>query len=218
MISPESSQFYASDTVEVTVEPNTVKLQPGESVQVVVSVHLPSEYNEKEQLLYGGYVQFNSESNTKVHVPYFGVLGSLYDLPTMDPKKLNIKNHEGRVYGEDETFEFSLSDKASAPTIGFRLATPSRRFIIDLVDTDGNHVGYIVPTYNYAERALDGTSLDALNPWTGSLVVDEQVNAKPFTVNPGTYKIRWSALRMFGDIDKSEDWVVKTSGPIVITP
>lgn len=167
--------------------------------------------------MYGGFVKFKtSKSEAQVTVPYFGVLGSLYNLPTMDPATLNIKNREGHVYSLNETYHFALSDSGSAPSIGFRLATPSRRFTIELVDTEDKHVGYIVPTYNYAERELSSQIMEELNPWLGKLVADENVNSKPFTVKPGTYKIRWSALRMFGDLDDSKDWVVQTSGPIEI--
>ncbi|GAA5802947.1 hypothetical protein HPULCUR_008422 [Helicostylum pulchrum] len=219
-ISSTSDRFYVDYNVTVSVEPSTVKLQPGESTQVMVSVNLPSDYSEKEQLLYGGYVEFKHADgrDAQVHVPYFGVLGSLYDLPTMDPNTLNIKDSQGRVYTEKDTFKFSLSDKESAPAIGFRLATPSRRFTIDLIDEQGKHVGYIVPTYNYAERDLDASNMEELNPWTGSLVKDDNVNSKPVKVDSGTYKVRWSALRMFGDVDAAKDWVVKSSGPIIITP
>lgn len=219
MISSTSDKFYSTLEVKVTVEPTSVTLQPGESKQVVVSVQLPSDFNEKEQIMYGGYVRFTtSPSKPQVNVPYFGVLGSLYELPTMDSTTLNVKDRDGHVYTKDDTFHFSLSDKSSAPAIGFRLTTPSRRFTIDLIDTDEKHVGYIVPTYNYAERDLDSQVMDELNPWSGDLVVDDNVNSKPFTASPGTYKVRWSALKMFGDLDKSEDWVVQISGPIVIVP
>lgn len=183
---------------------------------MVVSVNLPKEFNQKEQIMYGGFVQFTrSADQPQVNVPYFGILGSLYDLPTMDSTALNIKDQKGRVYNKDETYHFSLSDKSSAPAIGFRLTTPSRRFTIELIQED-KHVGYIVPTYNYAERDLDSKMMEELNPWTGALVVDENVDSKPFTVSPGTYQVKWSALKMFGDLDKTEDWVVQTSGPIDI--
>ncbi|KAG2237399.1 hypothetical protein INT48_009527 [Thamnidium elegans] len=220
LIASSSDRFYVDYNVTVSVEPSLVKLQAGESAQVVVSVKLPSDYNEKEQLLYGGYVEFRHADgrDAQVHVPYFGVLGSLYDLPTMDPKTLNIKDSQGRTYTEKDTFQFSLSDKASAPAIGFRLATPSRRFTIDLIDAEEKHVGYIVPTYNYAERDLDSSKMEELNPWTGNLVKDDNVNSKAVRVSPGTYKVRWSALRMFGDVDVEKDWVVQISGPIIITP
>jgi hypothetical protein len=212
-----SDKFYIKYDVEVTTGTQEVSLQPGESKQIVITVKLPSDFNEKDQVMYGGYVRFSTfTSKAQVSVPYFGVLGSLYNLPTLDEAKLNIKNQEGHVYTQNETYHFDLSDKSTEPTIGFRLATPSRRFTIDLIGDKEEHVGYIVPTYNYAERNMDAQAMEELNPWNGNLVVDDNVNAKPFIVSPGKYKIRWSALRMFGDLDKSDDWVVQTSGPIDI--
>ncbi|KAI7895490.1 peptidase S8/S53 domain-containing protein [Mucor mucedo] len=220
LISSSHEKFYSRDvSVQVDIQPSRVQLNPGESQQVVVSVQLPKEFNAKEQVMYGGYVQFRREKGdgAQVHVPYFGVLGSLYELPTLDSGALNVKDNKGHVYGQNETFHFSLSDEASAPSIGFRLSTPSRRFTIELVQEEGEkHVGYIVPTYNYAERDLSSQTMKELNPWLGALVVDENLDSKPFTVSPGTYRIKWSALKMFGDLEKSQDWVVQTSGPIDI--
>lgn len=217
LISYSSEKFYTNLDVEVNAEPVSVSLQPGESKQVVIRVKIPPKINENEQIMYGGFVKFKtSKSEAQVTIPYFGVLGSLYNLPTMDPATLNIKNHEGHIYSQNETYHFALSDPSTAPSIGFRLATPSRRFTIELIDAEDKHAGYIVPTYNYAERELSSQIMDELNPWLGKLVANENVDSKPFTVTPGTYKVRWSALRMFGDIEDSKDWVVQTSGPIEI--
>lgn len=217
LVSYTSDKFYSDVDVEVAVEPTSVTLQPGESKQVVVKVILPSDFNEKEQTMYGGYVQFEaSNSEAQVTVPYFGVLGSLYDLPTLDPKTLDIKDQKGHAYSEKDIFHFKLSDSNTAPTIGFRLATPTRRFIIELIDMDDKHIGYIVPTYHYAERELSSNIMEELNPWLGKLTVNDDIESKPFTASPGTYKVKWSALRMFGDLNKPDDWVVQTSGPIVI--
>ena len=216
LVSSSDDKFYTDQEVKVSVTPSQVTLQPGESIQVVVKVELPSAFNEQEQLMYGGYVRFQtSESKAMVHVPYFGVLGSLYNLPTLDVSTLHIRDrHQGRVYTQNDTYDFKLSDPNTAPVIGFRLATPTRRFHIELIDSQETHVGYILPTYDYAERELSSHMMEGLNPWLGKLVKD--ANSEPLIVQPGTYKIRWSALRMFGDLDKESDWVVQTSGPIVI--
>ncbi|KAI8645163.1 peptidase S8/S53 domain-containing protein [Parasitella parasitica] len=209
-----SDKFYtASVNVDVTVDQDSVELQPGESKQIRATVHIPAEYDKNEQIMYGGFIQFQPVGTdaASAHVPYFGVLGSLYDLPTFKTSELSIEDQQGRAYGHNDTFKLKLSDQSTAPTIGFHLLTPSRRIVIDLIDSEENRVGFVVPTYNYAERSLKASSTDELNPWTGKLTADGNINSVPFTVNPGLYRVRWSALRMFGDLDKSEDWVIHSS-------
>jgi hypothetical protein len=222
LVSYASDSFYSSVKVNVKVDQTALTLQAGESRQIIVTVQIPQDYKDKDQIMYGGYVQLEpiqGEGSAHISVPYFGVLGSLYNLPTLDTSKLNIKDQNGRVYSADETYHFQLSDDNTAPSIGFHLTTPSRRFTIELIDaTTENRIGYVVPTFNYAERALSALDVDELNPWKGTLVAADHTNSKPFIVEPGTYKVRWSALRMFGDIDKKQDWVVQTSCAIEIKP
>ncbi|RCI06339.1 hypothetical protein CU098_010713 [Rhizopus stolonifer] len=221
LVSYDSDKFYTNTTTAtVKLSASTISLQPGESKQITVSVQLPTDFNENEQVMYGGFVQFNPTSgnaNASVHVPYFGVLGSLYRLPTLDTSKLNIKDQQGHVYSNKETYHFILSDNTTAPLIDFRLTTPSRQLMIDVIDKQEAHVGYIVASYDYAERSLNAFSIPELNPWKGQLFKDDQINAVPLMIQPGTYQIRWSALRMFGDIKKKDDWMIQTSGPIEIT-
>ncbi|CEP14947.1 hypothetical protein [Parasitella parasitica] len=214
LVGYDSDKFYTdSVNVKVTVDQDSVELQPDESKQIIASVHIPVKYNANDQIMYGGFIQFEpiGTDAAQAHVPYFGVLGSLYDLPTFKTSELNIKNQQGRIYDHNDTFVFKLSDPSTGPNIGFHLMTPSRRFVIDLIDSNDNRIGYIVPTYNYAERSLNAMSTKELNPWTGKLIADDNIDSVPFIVSPGLYRIRWSALRMFGDIDKNEDWVVQTS-------
>lgn len=221
LISYANDKFYSSVKVKVEVDETTLMLQAGESRQVIVTVKIPEEYKDKEQIMYGGYVRLEpieGVGSADINVPYFGVLGSLYNLPTFDTSKLNIKHQSGRVYSEKDTYHFKLSDESTAPIIGFHLTTPSRRFTIDLIDANEKRIGYVVPAFNYAERALNAIDVDELNPWTGTLMAADHVNSKPFIVEPGTYKVRWSALRMFGDMDKQGDWVVQTSCTIEIKP
>jgi hypothetical protein len=217
LIPYDNDEFYSSVKVEVVVDQTALTLQAGESKQVIVTAKLPQEYRDKEQIMYGGYVVLEpTQGEAHVNVPYFGVLGSLYNLPTLDTSELNIKDQHGHVYSAKDTYHFQLSDESTAPSIGFHLTTPSRRFAIDLIDTNENRVGYVVPAFNYVERALNALDVDELNPWKGTLIAADHVNSKPFIVKPGAYKVRWSALRMFGDIDKQEDWVVHTSCVIEI--
>jgi hypothetical protein len=169
--------------------------------------------------MYGGFLRFIPEKGREVKVPYFGVLGALYDLPTLDVEKLHIKDSNGKSYKQDDTYHFKLSDKnVTAPTISFGFVTPTRIFNIDLINMQGKRVGYIMPSYKYVEVDLVPQDMSEVNPWNGLLVSEEDhlSNETSFMVSPGTYQIRWSALRLFGDANKGNDWIVHKSGPIEI--
>ncbi|KAI9473763.1 MAG: peptidase S8/S53 domain-containing protein [Benjaminiella poitrasii] len=223
LVAYNSNQFHdTSIKINATVDHSEITLRPGESKQVVVSIAIPEHYNDNEQIMYGGFVCFKPTSaNTaskQASIPYFGVLGSLYNLPALQASSLNLKDQHGHAYSSNDTYHYSLSDEQTAPTISFRLITPTRQLVIDMVDLAGNRIGYVAPSYNYAERTLNALSINELNPWKGQLTKGDQINSTPFTIQPGTYKIRWSALRMFGDSAKEEDWVVQTSCLIDIVP
>ncbi|KAI8993437.1 peptidase S8/S53 domain-containing protein [Pilobolus umbonatus] len=221
LISPSNSDFYTKGTMNVKVvsSEKTVELAPSESKRIFISVELPDDFDESEQLMYGGYVQLKPrQKGVDVHVPYFGVLGSLYSLPTLSLDNLHIFDQNGTIYDKDDTFHYTLSDASTAPSINFQLVTPTSRLVIELVeDGSSEHIGYIIPIYKYVERELDSSSIDELNPWLGTISVSDTLNSSSETVRPGQYRIKWSSLRMFGDPEIQKDWVSQLSCPIIIT-
>lgn len=200
------------------------KLAPGHSRKITVTV-TPPKTNPKNHVFYGGYIHIvskNQASGKDLKVPYFGVVGSQKDLPIYDDKFPLIIDQSGNEYTNTQTFTYDRNATKSFPTAVLRLLTPSKVINADLIDVKTNKViGAFQTGLTYVGRNFitvgQGTTVYTQLPWDGTYVPNSIANAPfPIPAPSGTYKWRFSALKLMGNPSNKKDWEVWTSGPIVV--
>ncbi|CAO3643371.1 unnamed protein product [Cunninghamella echinulata] len=216
---------YTNDTAKLRLSKKSIKVAPGKSVKIRVSV-IPPKTDPKDHIMYGGYVQFKS-SNPKVAldltVPYFGVVGKQKELPIFDSQNefpfVSDKADGSTIYEKNETFVLSRAKK-NYPYILTRLISPTALLQTDLLDARGKVIGQAIEPQEYlARNTLTPEELFYPIRWTGSYypasTKPHALTAKP--VPEGTYQLRFRALKIFGNRDRKADYETWTSPKIKIT-
>ncbi|CAO3613677.1 unnamed protein product [Cunninghamella blakesleeana] len=214
---------YTKDTAKLRLSKKTIKVAPGKSVKVKVSV-IPPKTDPKDHIMYGGYVQFKS-SNPKnaldLTVPYFGVVGKQADLPIFDSDEgfpfLSDDAKGSNKYEEKDTFVLSRSKKNYAYLLT-RFISATRILERELVDVKtGKVLGSALRPLEYVPRnTLSPDNLYNPYVWTGTYYPTAKT-LQPVAAPQGTYQIRFRALKMFGNPKKKSDYITWTSPKIKIT-
>ncbi|RUS34525.1 peptidase S8/S53 domain-containing protein [Jimgerdemannia flammicorona] len=208
---------YNQAAANVTFSEKFVTLKPGKSVKVQVSV-FPPKTNPTDHLIYGGYLVVKplDVGQKPIHVPYFGMVGNMYDLPIFDKSYPVIQNTDGSLVNETKvTYSLNGNDY---PTVMVRLLTGTTYIELDIVNSANKTVlgsfanGVYVPRNTILNT--QGFFQNFSYSWTG--YVTPIGSAKLISVPDGVYHIRVSALKMFGDIKKPKDWVRWLSPRLVI--
>ncbi|KAK7745578.1 hypothetical protein SLS62_009755 [Diatrype stigma] len=221
------------DWAEITFETDKVTVPAGGSADVAFTAEPPSSAGLNATLLpvYGGYITLNGTDNSSLVVPYLGVAGSLYDAPILRPW-FNENAGAGGVFLSSTDNHFNIpipantsfsiprpgsNSAASAypklvvlPTIG------SQELHIDVVPISGNTS---LPTYNWLGTKSVGQLPELplkFVPRTGYSFTFTGSLADGGVVEAGTYKLVTSALKIFGDANKTEDWEVVESVPFTL--
>ncbi|KAH7310534.1 putative subtilisin [Stachybotrys elegans] len=217
---------YSEPHAELAFSESKVKISPGGSATILVTATPPHDLDESRFPVWSGYIAINGSDGSSLSLPYQGLLGSLYDAEQI---------LEGSLYIGDSTNYAPVSPNATftLPPRGtpprdvntretavpilmsvFNWGTP--QFIADVVP-----VGNCAP--NSTLTSFGYRSIGQLNgfpsnwqpkgewswPWLGQLNNGEYAP-------PGRYKIVTRMLRITGDPDKDEDWVVTETGPFGI--
>ncbi|KAI8085140.1 peptidase S8/S53 domain-containing protein [Halteromyces radiatus] len=100
--------------VELVFDKQQITLAPGQMIPIQIQVKLPSNTSSYDYQMYGGYIVWESTSDEtkQASVPYFGVLGSMPDLPIFDdgfPFMAPAENLTD-IYSPSETFVLHLDD------------------------------------------------------------------------------------------------------------
>ncbi|KAK4517454.1 Transmembrane osmosensor [Mucor velutinosus] len=199
----------------------TFKLAPGKSQKIKVTV-TPPKTNPKDHIFYGGFIHIKSKQQSKgkdLKVPYFGVVGKQKELPIFDTGFPTIIDQKSKEYGQKDTFTFDRSVANSAPISVLRLLTPSPKINAELLDAKTNKVlGQFVTGLNYVGRNfLTGDQVYTQIAWDGTYVPASISHAPlPIAAVEGTYKFRFTALKLLGNPKEKKDWESWTSGPIVV--
>lgn len=215
---------YTTSAAKLRISKKSIKVAPGKSVKVEVSV-IPPNTDPKQHIMYGGYVQLSS-SNKKagldLSIPYFGVVGRQVDLPIYDQDFPYLSSDsEGKVaYEKNETLILHQHNKTSAAYIVTRFITPTALVQADVIDVKTKKViGKAFPDQTYLPR-------NTLNPgeqaqvirWDGSYLPKSFSLSSPkgIPVSHGTYNLRLKALHVFGNPKTDKDFDIWTSGRIKV--
>ncbi|GAN05471.1 subtilisin-like serine protease PR1C [Mucor ambiguus] len=197
------------------------KLAPGKSQKIKVTV-TPPKTNPKDHVFYGGFIHIKSKQQSTgkdLKVPYFGVVGKQKELPIFDAGFPTIIDQKSKEYGPKDTFTFDRSVANSAPISVLRLLTPSPKINAELLDAKTNKVlGQFVTGLEYVGRNfLTGDQIYTQLAWDGTYVPASISHAPlPIAAVEGTYKFRFTALKLLGNPKEKKDWESWTSGPIVV--
>ncbi|KAI8334655.1 peptidase S8/S53 domain-containing protein [Chlamydoabsidia padenii] len=216
---------YTHSAAKLRISKKSIKLAPGKSIHIKVSV-IPPHTDPKQHIMYGGYIQFkssNKENGLDLSIPYFGVVGRQVDLPIFDRDFPYLSDDStGRVaYEANETLILHRHNKTSSAYVVTRYITPTALLQTDLIDVKTSKVfGKALPDQTYVPRnTLNPGEQAQIIKWNGTYLPDsdDHSSLKGIPVPEGTYALRMKALHVFGNPDNEDDFDSWTSSHIKIT-
>ncbi|KAI7859560.1 peptidase S8/S53 domain-containing protein [Circinella umbellata] len=218
-------QYIDNGTAHLRFSRKTIKISPGSSTEVQVTV-TPPETDPKLHIMYSGFVEFKSklpDSHKDMSVPYIGIVGNQRELPIFNTE-LNCLVAD-RIYDLDELYTFDRNNESTQFAISLGFLTPSRLVVFRLYDYDTKmELGYALKPMKYTSRDDGSKTPSAFEAWDGSyyetlppstLERTLSVPAK-HEVKPGKYQIVAQALKLFGDPNTKNDWEEWTSNVIQV--
>ncbi|KAI8147305.1 peptidase S8/S53 domain-containing protein [Fennellomyces sp. T-0311] len=213
--------IYGSSSAKLRFSRKNIKVSPGKSVDVTISV-IPPKTDPDLHIIYGGYVEFKSQLDDQkdITVPYMGLVGNQRDIPIFaKDTPILLNNNMTLHYNETDVYEYSLSDNSTdAPQIVVFLNVGTRIITSTLQTDKGKDVGLNpLLTDEYLGRTI-GVDGYLTYPWDGTYLpphADE--NSTYVEADPGRYRIVVRALRLLGNPDKKSDWDTWKSPVIRVT-
>ncbi|KAI1078621.1 peptidase S8/S53 domain-containing protein [Whalleya microplaca] len=197
---------------EITFSSPKVTVPASGSADITVTAVPPSGLNETLLPVYSGYITFNGTDGQHLSLPYLGVVGSLKSTPVLQSSQVYLADYNLAV-AANKTYTIpqpnpsapANDDQSALPNVLIPPVVGTRLLHVDVValgnssllttrffdiDTVGSLPGFPLPFVPRSEHRAyfkgflaDGTLLPA-----------------------GSYRIAVSALRVFGDSSKAEDW------------
>lgn len=221
------------DWAEITFATDKVTVPAGGSADVTFTAEPPSSAELNATLLpvYGGYVTLNGTDNSSLVIPYLGVAGSLYNVPVLRPW-FNEGGFAGGVFLSSTDNHFNIPIAAntsfSIPRPGSSSAAGSypKLVVIPTVGSPELHIDVVpvggntsLPTHEWLGMKSVGELPELplkFVPRTGYTFTFTGSLADGSVVEAGTYKLVTSALKIFGDANKTEDWNVVEAVPFTL--
>ncbi|KAI7848225.1 peptidase S8/S53 domain-containing protein [Circinella umbellata] len=212
---------FGKDAASLKFNKKTIKISPGKSAKLKVSV-IPPKSNPADHIMYGGYIQLKSQQkkNAKdITIPYVGIAGNQRELPIYgyDTPYLTNSTDATYIFGPDDVYEYKRAG-GTAPIFIFYLANPSKQIKAPLFDAETNkQLGYAFADIELSARSSSGNPGFALE-WKGSYTSNLPVLNLPITklASPGKYRIGFNALKWLGNPKSKKDWENWTSSVIEI--
>ncbi|KAI9268027.1 peptidase S8/S53 domain-containing protein [Phascolomyces articulosus] len=211
---------FGTEAAKLKFSKKTIKLSPGKSVQVKVTV-MPPKTNPAEHIMYSGYVQLTSgtKENKDITVPYVGIVGNQRDIPVFGQGTPILTNGTGPnvpVFGPNDTYVFDRSDVIQ-PIISAYLNVPAKEIKFPLFNDNGKEIGRAFSDANLYSRSYGGQPSISMK-WNGTYLPTVFDIEFPLAVSllPGEYHLGISVLKWLGNPDDEKDWETWASGPIQI--
>lgn len=210
---------------EIDFSESKVSLAPGESVTIAVTATPPRGVDESRYPLWTGYIAINGSDGTSLSLSYQGLSGSLYDADYISDQGLLI------VDSRDYPFvpvppNVTLTFPPPGVPVGVYdpYENPVPGIVLDLRWGSPKVFADVIPLMTCAPNAtinaigqrslgqlpgypLEWAPRDSIEfLWSGDLDNGDYVPA-------GRYKIVMRILRIFGDEDDEDDWIVTESNP-----
>ncbi|KAI9267904.1 peptidase S8/S53 domain-containing protein [Phascolomyces articulosus] len=211
---------FGSDAANLKFNKKSIKISPGKSVKLKVSV-IPPKTNPAEHIMYGGYVQLKSQQNQKdLTIPYIGVVGNQHELPIFgfDTPLLTNTTDGSYIFGPDDVYEYKRVGGV-APIFVLYLNNPSKEIKAPLYDAEsGKQLGYAFVGLELLGRSSSGNP-GYMIQWSGSYSKTLYNNVQlplALPVTSGKYRIGFNALKWLGNPKDKKDWENWTSGVIEV--
>ncbi|KAJ1919955.1 hypothetical protein H4219_001615 [Mycoemilia scoparia] len=206
-------------TAKVDIGQTSIVIPAGKKRTVSIDIAPPEHLKEDGRWFYGGFIIIKSSPpdrnymyDESISIPYMGYKGDYQDLPffSYEQKDVPYLTKNGTYTQVEEGESFDISPDFSL-FLTFPTLRPTRLLKVELIDTDKDvPVGYL--PYGYSEYLGyfgDLPSQYLVTVVNGVVFKDTTVSEPPVEkFKPGNYKVRISALKMFGDINKQSDYQV----------
>ncbi|CAF4248181.1 unnamed protein product, partial [Adineta steineri] len=223
--------LYSADYATVNIDPSTIELQPGESGNITLQFEAPSNANPALLPIFSGFICVtNNISEQIARVPYAGVVGDYKNASIIVRRSstgivAGIRNSNNTYISNTEQENLTLS---SVMRINLVTTWSSRIVFVEVVSGDSENSSRLAENYGYvygenlftrafyvnlirnAAAAAQGYRQSYDINWLGrvSVVFTNETSSWLVTTRlpPGQYRIRFSALKHFGDIDNADDF------------
>ncbi|KAF6786177.1 subtilisin-like serine protease pr1c [Colletotrichum sojae] len=221
--SRSASQFpnpTVDEWAELAFSADTITVGPGSLVEVEIAVTQPQTVNAEQLPVYSGFITLEANNSESHSLPYMGVAGNLKDVPVFlqGPEYGTFLGYANNPTPPNTTFTIprpgSSSGGGSFPSMLANLLFGSQVVRADVVAlTDAG-----LPTTNFFGVESVGFLPGFPEPWVirrGYRLAFGGQLADGTVVPEGTYKIVFSALRVFGDPEVEGDWDFAETVPFV---
>lgn len=174
----------------------------------------PTNLNATLLPVYSGFITLNSKNNITLNLPYLGVVGSMRSTPVLPSGSVYLANFNSPApTGSNYTItrpdpgnppRTDEGDMSSTPNIAIEAVLGARIVRVEVLKGDivlGSLAGW--PQFSLPRGNV--------RAWFNGLLADGTV------LNEGAYRVRVSALRVFGDEGKHGDWDITNSVDFSIT-
>ncbi|OLN97593.1 Minor extracellular protease vpr 1 [Colletotrichum chlorophyti] len=206
------------DWAELQFSSDKIKVPAGGSAELTVTCIPPSNVNATRLPVYSGYIILTSTTDApSLNVPYLGVVGSMHDTPVLTPPQAYLAQFNG-IVAANTTYIIPRPDPANPPRT-------------DAGDMSGIPNVLILPTVGTASLRVDvlrlsngkEENLGSLAGWplnyvsrTSQRAYFNGLLADNTVLEPAMYAMKVSALRIFGDREKEEDWDIVKTVPFIL--
>jgi subtilisin family serine protease len=205
---------------------STVRVLSGENVTIEVLPTPPEDLPTEKLPVWSGYILLTVNNATVLSLPYLGLSGSLHGSTVLGQHSGTIFHTDGKqntIVPENTTFVLPKPGKVYGQDEAAALSATLPHLMHNLTLGSPELHAEVVPV---AIQRLDSTALGV--PRNGSigqvsgfpkLWQSRQVETVPWSgglsdgtyTPPGTYKIVYRALKIFGERQKRNDWEVAES-------
>ncbi|KAI9267906.1 peptidase S8/S53 domain-containing protein [Phascolomyces articulosus] len=204
---------FGLDGAKMRFSKKTIKLSPGKSVDITVTV-IPPSTDPKLHIMYGGFITLKSQTKqTKdITIPYAGVVGDQRELPIYSngtPLLTNSSEGQGGqipVWGANDTYVYDRRANNGQPRFVITLANPTAQIASPVYNSRGRKIGDAFVDLEYMART-PSAGIGYTATWDGKYY-PYFFNLRmplPLPVLPGKYQIGLDALKWLGDKDNDND-------------
>lgn len=204
-----------ADHATVSINHDSITIAAGASETITICITPPAGLSAARLPVYGGFIYVNGTNGEILGLPYSGIAGDLKSARIINTEQgfPFLASNSGNQSTSTSSPAFTITQSNTTdftgpvPTLMWNLAMGSslvdvQLFSVNSTSSLGSIGGY--PVYNQP-RANSGSGA-----FNGQLVTGKYVPA-------GKYQLVLSALKIFGDSSKKEDFEIEKSIPFSIS-
>ncbi|CAF0768404.1 unnamed protein product [Adineta ricciae] len=235
--------IYSADYANVTIDPSAFQLQPGQSRQITLRFMPPTTVNASLLPFYSGFIYVtNQNSGDVVHLPYAGAIGDYSNARIIVQTALN--NVRTGIVSQSGGYISTIEQETLNATIGIRilsvLAWSTRLYFAEIISVNDTSL----PTQNQSLGILaygtNGAPFYQTNVQRNAAIQTQSVTdgdiciwygyyyacpaastgscsaSTTSNLPQGQYRVRFSALKNFGNPSNPNDYDFYRSPPFFL--